>query len=228
MRSENLVGKRFGKILITEHYYRKNKKGYNVQYVKGVCDCGNNVDIYKQSLFGKHPTVSCGCRLKEIHTYGTRTTHGMSDTSLYNRWLGMFGRCYNKNNKKYKNYGARGIIVCDEWKNSFQNFYDWSMKNGFNESLTLDRIDVDGNYCPENCRWTDMFTQENNRTNNRKVVYNKKEYSLLELSKISVVDYKTLHQRLFRYNWDVEKAINTPSRIKKKTNKKGENKYETR
>lgn len=146
--------------------------------------------------------------------------HNMRKTSLYSRWVGMKGRCYNPNNQKYKNYGARGVAMCDEWKDSFISFWKWATENGYQENLSLDRINVNGNYEPSNCRWTDMFTQENNRTNNRSVWYNGRVYTLTELSKISKVSYKTLHLRLFHYKWDVETAVTKPSRIKKKKGEK--------
>lgn len=168
-----------------------------------------------------NPVISCGCRIKEVQLSGFNTKHNKTNTSIYNRWLGMKGRCNNPNNKKYKNYGGRGIKICDDWNNNengFKNFYEWAIRNNYKNNLTLDRIDVNGDYEPKNCRWVDMIVQENNRTNNRIVNYEGKEYTLFELSQISKVCYKTLHQRIYKYKWDVDKAVNMPSRIK---NKKG-------
>ena len=220
---ESFVGKRFGRLLVIEEFYKKDHKVHNLWYARCKCDCGNEREVYKYSLTAKSPTTSCGCRLKEIHENRFHTKHNMGNTSLYNRWVGMKGRCYNSNNKKYKNYGARGIQVCGEWLDSFENFYSWAIQNGYNDRLTLDRIDVNRDYEPNNCRWVDMITQENNRTNNRIVHYNGNEYTLFDLSQISKVGYKTLHQRIYQYNWDIDKAVTTPSRIKNKNTTKNNN-----
>jgi len=102
-------------------------------------------------------------------TIGERTRkHGMANTRLYAAWCGMKLRCYNSHYKHFDRYGGRGIKVCDEWKNSFEPFRDWALQNGYIEGVSgkeqsLDRIDVDGNYCPENCRWTNFLTQARNR-----------------------------------------------------------------
>lgn len=218
----SFIGKKFGRLLVTDEFYKKDKIGHNKLFVKCKCECGNEKEIYKYSLTAKRPTVSCGCRLQEIHSNGINIKHNMTNTSIYTRWLGMKARCYNPNNKKYKRYGARGITVCNDWKNSFENFYNWAMSNGYRDDLTLDRINVNGDYEPENCRWVDMITQENNRTNNRHIYYNGNEYTLFDLSEISKVGYKTLHQRLYMYGWDVDKAVNTPSRIKNKNTLKNQ------
>ena len=135
-------------------------KKYKVRYGLYQCQyCGNEFEVRTQSIKGGN-TSSCGCLAKE----GNNKSHGLIKHPLYTRWAGMHQRCYNKNNHKYKNYGARGIIVCDEWKNKFTNFYNWAIDNGWKENsgLSLDRIDVNGNYEPNNCRWADATTQARN------------------------------------------------------------------
>ena len=122
------------------------------------CYCGT---IFKLRKYSLKTTKSCGCLQRESIKQKT-ITHNLSSHNLSSRWRGMKGRCYNPNNNKYINYGARGIIVCDEWKNDFKAFYDWSIKNGYSKELSLDRIDVNGNYEPSNCRWTDAKTQARN------------------------------------------------------------------
>lgn len=132
--------------------------------------------------------------------------HGKSKTRLYNIWLNMKARCYNLNNHKYNDYGGRGITICEAWLNDFQAFYDWAMANGYSDDLSIDRIDVNGNYEPSNCRWTDNETQSNNRRSNRFIEYNGKSQTIEQWAKELNVDYKKFHSRLKR-GWSIEKAI---------------------
>ena len=106
--------------------------------------------------------------------------HGLSNTRIFNIWNNMQQRCYNPNNPRFSYYGARGITICDEWKNDFKSFYDWSMENGYQDNLTIDRIDVNGDYEPSNCRWCTMEQQSNNRRNNHYITYNNKKQTLTE------------------------------------------------
>ena len=128
--------------------YRKRYGLYQCQYCK---------KEWKTQMYNikSGNTKSCGCQ-SPAHS----NQHGLSNHPLRTAWKGMYQRCYNQNNPKYKNYGARGIIVCDEWKNNLINFYNWAIENGWveNSGLSLDRIDVNGNYEPDNCRWTDANT----------------------------------------------------------------------
>lgn len=121
------------------------------------CDCGNTVEIrISKVIDGQY--VSCGC-LRGERNY----THGMRYTRLYETWCGMKKRCFNENHENYQWYGAKGVSVCDEWKNSFKSFYNWSISNGYTDELTIDRINPFGNYEPSNCRWATMKEQARNR-----------------------------------------------------------------
>lgn len=161
MISLNLIGKRFGDlVVIAESPERKNsQKCWICQ-----CDCGNTTPpILSGNLRAGH-TTSCGCR---------KTKHGKYKSRLYSVWHGMKKRCYCKTDKAYCNYGGRGISVCEEWKNDYLSFEKWAFRNGYDENAkqgecTLDRIDVNGNYEPTNCRWVSMKVQQNNRRNNTK------------------------------------------------------------
>lgn len=135
--------------------------------------------------------------------------HGLCKSRLYRTWTHMIGRCYNATDAAYDNYGGRGIVMCNEWKNSFCSFYDWALENGYNDSLTIDRIDVDGNYCPENCRWVDQKTQQNNRRDNVFVEYNGKRITVAQLAEITGAKPASLRRRL-KTGWSVEKIVNTP------------------
>ena len=118
----------------------------------------------------------------------------------------MKERCYNPNRNSYCWYGAKGICVCDEW-DDFENFYDWSMNNGYSDELTIDRIDSNGNYCPKNCRWSTDREQANNRSTNRIIEYNGESHTLEEWSRITGIASNTIRMRLDEYKWDVEKSL---------------------
>lgn len=127
--------------------------------------------------------------------YRNRGNHGLTNTKLYGVWHTMKSRCFNPNNKKYKNYGGRGITVCDEWRHDFQAFYDWAMSHGYEEGLTLDRVDNDRGYCPENCRWADWKTQANNMRRTPRIVVNGVKYTAKELSLATGIGYRTILKR---------------------------------
>lgn len=131
----------------------------------------------------------------------------------------MKNRCFNQKTPRYVDYGGRGIKVCDEWKNDFKEFYDWSISHGYSDKLTIDRINNNGNYEPSNCRWVDMFVQGNNSRHNHMIEFNCEKHSLSEWSRILGISRHNLNNRINTYGWSVERALTTPVR-------KGENKDE--
>lgn len=157
MKAIDLTGQKFGRLTVLER--AENKNGY-VRW-KCRCDCGNEKIVMSYQL-RKGGTQSCGCLQKE-RTAEAHKTHGLYHSRLHRTWTGMKARCFNPNLKAFPYYGGRGITVCEEWKNNFQAFYDWAMSNGYEENLTLDRIDNNDNYCPENCRWVTMAKQNANK-----------------------------------------------------------------
>lgn len=156
------------------------------------CKCGKTITVNPYKVLSGH-TKSCGNHQLELCNLT-----GMSRDRIYSIHQDMKNRCYNPNIKNYKNYGARGITVCNKWKgkNGFINFYNWAMENGYRDDLTIDRIDVNGNYEPDNCRWTNMTIQGNNRRNNHVVEYNGEKHTVAEWSKILGLSYNCLHYRL--------------------------------
>jgi len=165
--SKDRIGKKFGKLTIINVIKNKGKK----TYVLCKCDCGNTKQIRLDGITSGL-VVSCGCFNKEqaIKTGKKKRTHGKTHTRIYRIWRKMKERCYYEaDRRKYKYYGGRGITVYEEWKNSFEKFYDWAITHGYADNLSIDRIDVNGNYEPSNCRWITMAEQQRNKRNNIKI-----------------------------------------------------------
>ena len=154
---KDLTGERFGMLTVIE-YAGKDKNRHAMWKCK--CDCGEIKTISSTAL-RDHKQESCGCSTNKF------VIHGEYKTRLHRIWMHMKDRCYNKNNEKYKHYGGRGISVCEQWRNSYVEFSEWAKANGYADDLTIDRIDTNGNYEPNNCRWVDYTTQNNNKRNNK-------------------------------------------------------------
>lgn len=140
--------------------------------------------------------------------------HGCKHTRLYEIWCGMKNRCYSPNNPSYKYYGARGIKLCDEWVHNFTSFREWAENNGYEDGLSIDRIDNDGIYEPKNCRWVTISEQASHQRKIKILNVNNENFSLRELSEIYNINTTTLYYRIFRLGWSIDKALNTPTRKK--------------
>ena len=162
---KDLTGQKFNKLTVIKRV-ENDKRGEATWLCK--CECGNSVKVLGSSL-RKGVTKSCGCYKREkFNNY----RHGLCHTRLYNIYKKIIQRVENPNCKEYKWYGGRGISICDEWKNDFMTFYNWAMQNGYADTLSIDRIDNDRGYCPENCRWVSSKEQQRNKRNNHRVTYN--------------------------------------------------------
>lgn len=179
----------------------RNKDGDIKWHCK--CECGTVREVSSKAL-RKGKTHSCGCFKKERATKHGHASNG-ADTRIYRIWHGMKNRCHNKNVKDYENYGGRGIKVCEEWL-EFKNFLNWSLENGYMDNLQLDRKDVNGNYCPDNCRFVTNKANCNNRRNNTLVTINNKTKTLSEWSDISGISGATLKMRI-NLGWTGEKLL---------------------
>lgn len=193
-----VIGKKYGIFLVLEelsplgHY-----KNFWCQ-----CECGRTLERTRRNMTVEKCGFECG--LVKYKTHSGR---------LFNIYDNMRGRCYRESNNRRENYGNRGIKICDEWKNDFWDFERWAMEHGYNDDLTIDRIDNDGDYTPDNCQWADYKTQANNMSRNVTItIFNEsKTISQWADDDRCQCNYKTLHSRIQR-GWTLEKALLTPTR----------------
>ena len=209
MKFIDLTGKKFGKLYVVE-ISSKNK---HTKW-KCICDCGKEKEVVGCHLkSGK--IVSCGCLSKE-RISNLNKSHLESKTRLYSIWIGIKTRCFNNKCSCFNRYGGRGITICFEWVNSYENFKNWALNNGYNDNLTIDRIDVNGNYEPSNCRWVTNKEQSNNTSKVIKLKYNDNIYSAKELSTILNINYKKFVYGLHKFNYNLDKSIQYAKLYKKR------------
>lgn len=207
MKLIDLTGQKFGLLTVLER--GKNSKDGHVRW-NCVCDCGKVKDIPVSAHDLKSGAViSCGCiHLKSI------TKHGHSHERIFYTWHDMIRRCENPHSSNYCNYGGRGISVCEEW-HDFMVFRDWALKNGYADNLSIDRIDCNKGYYPENCRFANTREQANNRRNNTRIVINNEAHTLAEWARIANINYSTLR---LRYQRGISgKDLLSPTKLVKRT-----------
>lgn len=203
------------RLVIIGNPYRKRYGKQNRTYILVECNHNSNdIPVIFECLldnFKRGHTKSCGClNIEKIKSSETKIIkHGFAKHPLYHIWGAMIRRCYNTNIHNYHRYGGRGIIVCDEWKNDFQKFYNWAIKNGWQKGLTIERKNNDGNYCSDNCIFATRKKQANNRSNNHLIVAFGETKTLVEWSEDSrcKVSRATLSARINSLGWLCEDAI---------------------
>lgn len=206
-RGYELVDKVFGKLTVIERDYSRDTTKNKSRFWLCKCKCGKITSVSSSSLVsGK--TKSCGCIGKS-----TGYRHGKRNTKEYKSWQCMKDRCYNHNNPSYKSYGGRGISVCEEWSNDFMAFYN-DMGNAPGKEYSIDRINVNGNYCKENCRWSTLTQQSNNKRNNRLIQYNGCIKTVAEWARFLNIDVGVIYARIRR--GDTPPSLFRPVKVCKK------------
>lgn len=200
---------------------RYDRRGSAIKMWHCVCRCGTEKDV-RDSEIRRNGSLSCGCYNREVSS-----THHSSKTHLYEIWHGMRQRCNNPESKDAANYYNRNIRVCDEWNNNFESFQQWALANGYSDDLTIDRIDVNGNYSPDNCRWATPSQQARNTRFNHFLEFNGKRQTIADWADELGMDYYTLAKRVEK-QWPVERALTQPvDHRKNKYKNKGEKEYGT-
>lgn len=201
----DLRGHKFGRLTVLDRASDYiSPKGYHKVRWNCICYCCNTCTIGAAELLNGD-TTSCGCYGLEQRAKRMRI-HGQKGTPLYATWQGIKARCLNPNHKNYLLYGGRGITICDEWCNSFESFESWAKTNGYSQGLTIDRIDNDSGYSPNNCRIVDRKAQANHRRNNRLLTINGETHNIKWWADYAGIKYIKLYQRI-RHGQSPEQAI---------------------
>lgn len=207
----DLTGEKYGRLTVES----LNRSENGIVYWNCLCDCGKTT-VVRGSNLKTGAVKSCGCL---VHQASKCRTHNESKTKLYRHWISMIYRCHNPKNSAYKWYGARGISVCDDWK-TYEGFKAWVEATRPREDYTVERIDVNGNYSPDNCTWIPMSEQAKNRTSSIQIEHDGRVQNLTDWCKELNLEYKRVHNRMFKLGWDFEKAITTPVDTKKRNRKR--------
>lgn len=205
----DITGQRYERLTVIALKETKNKKSY----WECKCDCGNTTIVRKDQLkSGK--SKSCGCLNIEKIKQGRNHSHGHSKTRLYRTFHSMKARCCNPNNNDFKDYGGRGIKICEQWLNDFLEFRKWALKTGYNDNLTIERINVNGNYEPSNCKWVTRKIQSRNTRQNNLITISGITKCFSEWCEIYSISKSTVKDRM-NNGWETKQAITTP--VKRKT-----------
>lgn len=203
----DLTGKTFENLKVLKRAEsRREKNGKLRTYWLCQCKCGNIIEVRADDLKEKKKK-SCGCS----SNFTKGKYNGLSNTKIYTAWNHILQRCYNPKEKRYKNYGGRGIKICEEWKNDFMSFYNWAIKNGYQEGLTIDRINNNGNYEPNNCRWVTDYIQRRNRTDSHYITIDNETKILTDWANTFNIKPNVVRNRI-KLGWNEIDALKTPVR----------------
>lgn len=202
-----IIGNKFGRLLVLKEDSPMIQNNQNIRMFLCVCDCGN-VTRVRLTLLNNGMTQSCGCYKKEREIEGA-TTHGLSNHALYSVYCNMKARCYNVNTHHYHRYGGRGIKICKEWLSDFTLFYNWSIENGWNKGLQIDRIKNNESYSPSNCRWTTPVVQSNNRNDNIRYSFEGNLLTIPEICRLLNIPNKAslIRSRMYRKSMKLKDAL---------------------
>lgn len=201
----DLTGQRFGRLVVIGRgadYLTSG--GHKFARWRCKCDCGNIV-LVKSVHLRNGITKSCGCISAELLEKRNRV-HGMRYTKLYEVWKGMKSRCENPKHIGFKDYGGRGISVCEEWRDDFLQFYEWAVGHGYADGLTIDRIDNEKGYSPENCRWVTRAFQNAHKRNNHLIEFSGQIHTLAEWARLTGIDHTVILDRL-KHGWQIARAL---------------------
>lgn len=198
-KAKDLTGMTFGNLTAIKKTQRKNR---NTLWLCK-CKCGNEVECYQYNL-QRGTSTSCGC-LRSFYAKQSRNCHGESKGTLYKKWSSIKARCYNEKSPNYRNYGGRGIKMCDDWL-EFWTFREWAYENGYSEKLTLERIDVNGDYKPENCTWITMEEQQNNKRRSVFIEYNGYRKTVSQWAREVGISKEALMYR-YKAGWTAEECL---------------------
>ena len=202
---KDITGMKFGRLTVLRLSHKDNR--HECHWLCK-CDCGNEKTVSGNKLRSGN-TKSCGCMQKEFLDGRLRRKHGLTNAKLYATWENMKHRCNDPNNWMYPNYGGRGIKVCEEWLDS-STFFEWALRHGYEEGLSIERINVNGNYEPNNCRWVTQKVQSRNSRTNHLITYNDQTHCLVEWAEILGMPYTVIKNRITRLKWDVKRAFTEP------------------
>lgn len=213
IKYKDYTNRRFGRLTVIRLHHKQQKykpdgrpNGHRY-YWECKCDCGNTTIVLIDHLT-RHKILSCGCLGRERASLAS-SKHKLHGTRIYGIWGGMIQRCKNENIERYEIYGGRGIKVCKEWEEDFLNFYNWAINNGYKNNLSIDRVNVDGDYEPSNCRWVTAKEQARNTRTNVNLTYNNETHCVAEWSEITGIKSATIFYRI-RHGWTIKEALTTP------------------
>lgn len=207
MKKADLIGEKFGKLVVVEYVGMNKHKKSNW---KCICECGETCICTTGNLKSGNSAKCKKCKNK------SQIKHKVSNNRILTIWSGMKRRCYVEHDEAYPKYGGRGIKICDEWLNNVEMFEKWALENGYDDSLSIDRIDVNGDYCPENCRWADDLTQQNNRSNNHLLTFYGETKTIREWERVSGISRSTFMGRIKKGETDPDKIFAKYIKAKKK------------